>query len=339
MQKHSVNVNRKPLFVLESMSTDPFFNLALEEYFFEKKDNNHNYLILWQNYRTIVIGKYQNTYAEINAKYVKEHHINVARRLSGGGAVYHDDGNLNYTLILNDEGADSFDFSRYVSVVADALKKVGINACFNGRNDITIDGMKISGSSQYFRKGKLLHHGCIMLDSNLADVADALNVSKAKFEGKAVKSVKSRVTTINQHMESPMTMSEFKQLMIEQFCENENAQHIVLTEKQKSDICKLRDEKYIKDEWNYGKSPACSIKKERKFPSGLVSVYMTVKNQRIQEIHIYGDFFGNEDIRLLEEMISGNKMDESLLHILEDSCIDRFMAHITAKDLYALIME
>ena len=190
---------------LESPSNDPYFNLALEEYVFEHLDRSYSYFMLWQNFNTIVVGKYQNTAEEINQSFVDEHGIRVVRRLSGGGAVFHDRGNLNFTFIVDQGSNPDFNFKVFVEPVVQALDRFGIHAEFNGRNDITIDGMKFSGNSQYTRHGRLLHHGCIMLDSNLTNVADALKVKDAKFDSKAVKSVRSRVTTINSHASVPIS--------------------------------------------------------------------------------------------------------------------------------------
>ena len=184
---------------LEPPGTDPYFNLALEEYVFEQMDRSRAYFMLWQNSNTIVVGKYQNTAEEINQAFVDAHGIRVVRRLSGGGAVYHDTGNLNFTFIVDQDTAPGLNFKIFVRPVVEALARFGVHAEFTGRNDLTIGGMKFSGNSQYAKHGRLLHHGCIMLDSNLTDVADALRVKQAKFDSKAVKSVRSRVTTINTH--------------------------------------------------------------------------------------------------------------------------------------------
>ena len=200
---------------LESPSRDPYFNLALEEYVFERMDKSKSYFLLWQNDNTIVVGKYQNTAEEIDQAYVDAHHIRVARRLSGGGAVYHDRGNLNFTFIVDRADAPGLNFKIFVRPVVEALARFGVHAAFTGRNDLTIDGMKFSGNAQYARRGRLLHHGCIMLDSNLTSVADALRVKEAKFDSKAVKSVRSRVTTINAHAPAPISMEDFKRALKE----------------------------------------------------------------------------------------------------------------------------
>ena len=229
---------------LESHSTDPYFNLALEEYIFEHMDRSRQYFLLWQNDRTIVVGKYQNTVEEINQSYVEAHGIRVARRLSGGGAVYHDKGNLNFTFIVDQADNADFNFNVFVVPVLRTLERFGVTAAFNGRNDLTIDGQKFSGNSQYARHGRLLHHGCIMLDSNLTNVADALKVKQAKFDSKSVKSVRSRVTTINAHAPRPISMEEFKAALRAGILESDGLEPRTLTPEELAAVKRLRDEKY-----------------------------------------------------------------------------------------------
>ncbi len=333
-------IEKDEMLFIDSPSKDPYFNLALEEYVFERMDQSRRYMILWQNENTIVIGKFQNAYAEINAPFVQEHNIKVARRLSGGGAVYHDSGNLNYTFIVNQSDNEEFDFSRYVAPVVDALQSVNIDAAFNGRNDITIDGKKFSGSSQYFKHGRLLHHGCIMLDSNIHNVTESLNVSQAKYESKVnINSVRSRVTTINENAQTPLTIPELKALMLEFIGKGTDLKEMELTAEQLDEITRLRDQKYALDDWNYGESPAFNVTKEKKFPSGMVSCYMKVDKQMIQEIRLYGDFFGNGDISDLEDIIRGQKLDESLRDVLSGCNVSFYMSQISGDDLYELIVS
>lgn len=325
------------MYYLETKSRDPYYNLAFEEYVFEKLDRSHAYFLLWQNSNTIVVGKYQNTAEEINQGVVYEKGIRVARRLSGGGAVYHDDGNLNFTFIVDAGNIEDFQFEAFVKPVVKTLEKMGVKAEFNGRNDITIDGMKFSGNSQYMKHGRIMHHGCIMLDSNLASVADALRVRAAKFESKSVKSVRSRVTTINAHTAHKYTMEEFKKLLVETIAETNELEKLELTEEQKLEIEQLRKEKYATWEWNYGKSPKYNMRYEKKFPSGLVSVYLNAEGGRIQDIHFYGDFFGNGNIHGLEEKLKGQPLDMSLENVLESAGVENYMAGITAKDIAAML--
>ena len=323
---------------LESPSTDPYFNLALEEYVFERMDRSKQYFMLWQNENTIVVGKYQNTAEEINQEFVEAHGIRVARRLSGGGAVYHDRGNLNFTFIVDQEDAPDFNFEVFTLPVVKALEQIGVHAAFNGRNDLTIDGKKFSGNSQYAKGGRLLHHGCIMLDSNLTDVADALRVKDAKFASKSVKSVRSRVTTINANAPSPVTMEQFKSLLKSYITQAGPLEPLRLTGDQLLQIQTLRDEKYATWAWNYGASPDYELKKELKFPAALVSVRLSASDGAIRAVRFYGDFFGSGDLAELEGALVGLPLDRTLEEKLAGLDVGRYMAGVTAAELYRLLM-
>ena len=322
---------------IESSSLDPYYNLALEEFVFEKLDHSRSYFMLWQNQNTIVVGKYQNTAEEINQEAVERYHTKVARRLSGGGAVYHDSGNLNFTIITDQKNLEDFNFKIFVEPVVSALARIGVAAEFNGRNDITIDGMKFSGNSQYIKHGRVLHHGCIMLDSNIGIVSEMLKPSAAKFESKAAKSVKSRVTTINAHAPHPLSMTEFKELLKNEISLTEPLEPLSITQEQDEFINSLRENKYSTWEWNYGRSPAYNVRKERKFPSGLVSVYMQVEDGYIENIRFYGDFFGNEDIEELEKSLCHVSLDNDLKLFLEQLGPGRYINGLSPEDLYDLL--
>jgi len=189
-------------------STDPHFNLALEEYVMTNCKDGETYFLLWQNEPSIIIGKHQNTVEEINSSFVKDNNIHVVRRLSGGGAVYHDLGNLNFTFIIGSGKEGMFDFGKFTQPIVKMLQSRGVNAELNGRNDLTIEGKKFSGNSQYIKNNRLLHHGTLLFNSNLEDVAKALMVSGEKIESKGVKSIRSRVTNILEHMADKISVLE-----------------------------------------------------------------------------------------------------------------------------------
>ena len=324
------------MFYLESPSRDPYFNLALEEYVFERMDKSKSYFMLWQNDNTIVVGKYQNTAEEIDQAYVDAHGIRVARRLSGGGAVYHDKGNLNFTFIVDRADAPGLNFKIFVEPVIQALARFGVHAAFTGRNDLTIDGMKFSGNAQYARRGRLLHHGCIMLDSNLTSVADALRVKEAKFASKAVKSVRSRVTTINAHAPAPISMEDFKGALKECAMASGALEPYTLTEEDLAAVRKLRDEKYATWAWNYGCSPAYDMRREMKFPAGLVTAHLSAEGGKIKAVRFYGDFFGGE-LGELEGAMAGLPLDGHLTEALEALRVGDYMSGITAEELSRLL--
>lgn len=323
---------------LESKETDPYFNLALEEYLFEYMDQTKQFFMLWQNYNTIVVGKYQNTVEEINLRFVEDHGIHVVRRLSGGGAVYHDQGNLNFTFIVDQKSAPDFNFSVFVVPIIKVLEQLGVRAEFNGRNDITIDGKKFSGNSQYAKHGRLLHHGCIMLDSNLTDVSQALKVREAKFESKSVKSVRSRVTTINAHAPKPISMEQFKTMLKKYVLQTGELEEIVLREDQLEQVYRLRDEKYATWDWTFGCSPSYSLRLERKFDAGLVTIDLNAEAGTIQDIQFHGDFFGCGDITELECAMASLRLDHNLAEHLEKLNVGYYLNGISAKDIADMLL-
>ena len=322
---------------IESNSTDPYFNLALEEYVFDRLPKDESYFMLWQNANTIVIGKYQNALEEVNQTVVDERGIKVARRLSGGGAVYHDMGNLNFTFIVDQKDVKGMNFKIFVEPVVETLKGFDVAAEFTGRNDIVIDGMKISGNSQYVKKHRVMHHGCIMLDSDLEKVADALNVKAAKFKSKNSKSVRSRVTTINAHAPRKISMEEFKTALKEHILGSDGMEPYELTEEDLREIKRLRDEKYSTWAWNYGQAVQYEMTREEKFDAGLVTVNMTAKDGRIVDIKFFGDFFGNGEIEDLEKALQGVILDNVLEEKLEALNLDEYMNGITPAELAGLI--
>ena len=322
---------------IESNSTDPYFNLALEEYVFDKLPKDESYFMLWQNANTIVIGKYQNAMQEINQKVVDERGIKVARRLSGGGAVYHDMGNLNFTFIVDQKDVDGLNFKIFVVPIVETLKGFGVEAEFTGRNDIVIGGRKISGNSQYIKRNRVMHHGCIMLDSDLEKVADALKVREAKFKSKSVKSVRSRVTTINDNAPVKISMEEFKSALKEHILGDETVEPYQLTEEDLREINRLREEKYATWDWNYGRASRFEVTMEEKFDAGLVTVHMTAKDGRIIDIRFFGDFFGNGEIEDLEKALQGVILDNRLEEKLAELDLGEYMAGISPAELARLI--
>lgn len=323
---------------LESPSTDPRFNLALEEHIFNTVGQQEDCLLLWQNENAVIVGRYQNTAEEINASVVEDRGICVVRRLSGGGAVYHDLGNLNFTLIVSQSRFPDFDFKLFTAPVIETLRRLGVHAAFNGRNDLTIDDKKFSGNAQYVRNGRILHHGCIMVETDVTQVSAALQAKAAKFQSKSIKSVKSRVTTINNHSPSPVSVSQFKSALRACISENEELTPLQLTAADMSAIALLQDTKYSTWEWNYGISPPFAMHREMKFPAGLVSVHLSVAEGHIKSVRFYGDFFGSGDLSELEAQMEGLPLNEHLEQALEALHISHYMNGITATDLCHLLL-
>ena len=198
----------EPILYFETQSTDPAYNLAFEEYILTHFREG-NILILWQNENAVIIGRNQNTEEEINKSFVDAHDIHVIRRNTGGGAVYHDLGNLNYSFIADADSVDRAATQLFISPVVNALKDLDLNASFSGRNDILISDRKISGTAQQLSKGRLLLHGTLLFDSNPEMISGALNPDPTKFQSKSVKSVRSRVGNIRSFLHQDMDIRSF----------------------------------------------------------------------------------------------------------------------------------
>lgn len=305
------------MLLIYSDKTNPYFNLAMEEYLL--KNFNKDMFILWRNESSVIVGKNQNTLSEINLEYVKENNIPVVRRQSGGGAVFHDLGNINFTFIANDNNSFS-DFKRFTQPIIDLLKTLDINAEFSGRNDLLIDGKKFSGNAQYNYKNKVMHHGTLLFSSQINDLSNALKVKPIKFEGKSVKSVKSRVTNISEHLKDNINILEFKDLIMNHLAKsNSDNTYYTLTQKDIDGINKLVHEKYSSWDWNFGHSPKYSLTNELKYPGGNVEFNLNVEKGIIKEIKFFGDFFGKCDVSFIEELLIGIKHEENSIKNSLDS--------------------
>lgn len=236
-------------------SNDIYFNLAAEEYLLKNK--HEDILMLWRSDPCVVIGKHQNTYAEINHRFIDENKIPVARRLTGGGTVYHDQGNLNFTFIVNGNSGKLVDFKKFVGPVTEFLKTLGIKADIGEKNDILINGLKISGNAEHVYKNRVLHHGTLLYNSNLNHLREALKVVPGRYTDKAVKSNRVSVTNISNHLTIKKSISEYEQMLFE-FLMKKNPDSCIysLTEKEVTEILQLRNEKYINWQWIYGYSPS-----------------------------------------------------------------------------------
>ncbi|ABY95613.1 lipoate--protein ligase [Thermoanaerobacter brockii subsp. lactiethylicus] len=314
-------------------NTNPYFNLAAEEYVL--KEFQEECFMLWRNEPSIIVGKNQNTLAEINLDYVRQHKIPVVRRLSGGGAVFHDLGNLNFTFIVNEDVSSFSDFRRFTQPIIDVLRKLSINAEFSGRNDITIDGKKISGNAQYYYKNRILHHGTLLFSSSITDLSAALKVRPVKFEDKGVKSVSKRVTNISEHLKEPITIEQFIDLIMNHIREQTRGSEMYeFTQEDIEKIEKLVREKYSTWEWNFGTSPDYKFKNEKKFAGGTVEVNLNVEKGIIKDIKIYGDFFGKYDVSEVENLLKGVKhSEEEIRKVLSNIGMNDYFANITVDNL------
>ncbi|MDD4588796.1 MAG: lipoate--protein ligase [Parabacteroides sp.] len=314
-------------------NTDPRINLAVEEYALNYLDPSQDYVILWQNEPAVIIGRNQNTVAEVNAPFIKERGIHVVRRLSGGGAVYHDFGNLNFTFIVTSEKSVVSNFEYFTKPVIQALASLGVKAEFSGRNDITIDGRKFSGNAQYWSKNRLLHHGTILFDSDLSVVQAALNVRADKIQSKGVKSVRSRVTNILPHLQNPISIAEFKETLLKYLLPNGAGQEYVLDDQEWSLVQELIERRYSQWDWNYGASPECAIEKEERFAGGKLELKFNITDGLIQDMNIFGDFFGEEDVAYFASLLNGKHYRESVISgFLDEVEFEKYFLGITRDE-------
>ncbi|WP_059102712.1 lipoate--protein ligase [Shouchella shacheensis] len=328
-------------FIDNANITDPRINLAIEEWALKNLDPEETYLLFYINEPSIIIGKNQNTFEEINLDYVNENHIHVVRRLSGGGAVYHDLGNLNFSFITKDDGDSFHNFQKFTEPVVQALKKLGVDAELSGRNDLQVGERKISGNAQFTTKGRMFSHGTLMLDSEVENVVSALKVKDDKIKSKGIKSIRSRVANISEFLEPTMSMEEFKQLLLRYIFDIEESSDVptyALTEENWKEIHALSEERYRNWDWNFGKSPAFDFQRSHRFPVGNIDLRMNVEKGVIEEVKIYGDFFGVEDVRTLEETLVGTRYEsEAIRQVLANVDLKKYFGNIENQDFLSLI--
>ena len=325
-----------------SKTHDTAFNIALEEYCFKQLKDEDEIFLLWINEPSIIVGKYQNTIEEINTEYTREKGIHVIRRISGGGAVYHDLNNLNYTIISNrDKGQEGFNFKEFSKPIIETLAELGVKAEFTGRNDLEIDGQKFCGNAQAYIKDRVMHHGCLLFNVDFSALGDALKVSKDKIESKGVKSVRSRVTNILPHLKTPITVEEFGDKIMEYMKKQYPDMKEYVFSKEELDYIAKRAEVKRSWEWNYGESPEFNITRGKRFKNGKIQIFATVENSRIKNIKFYGDFFGkNEDLSEIENLLKDVKYTrEDVKEKLEMVDIGEYFSKFTVDEVVEVIVE
>lgn len=285
---------------------NPRVNLAFEEYAIRNLALDDEILLFYINGPSIIIGRNQNTIEEINVDYVEEHDIKVVRRLSGGGAVYHDLGNLNFSFIAPNSADNFHNFRKFTQPVIDVLHSMGVNAELSGRNDILVEDHKISGNAQYVAGPRMVSHGTLLWKTDLSRVGEALKPKQAKFESKGIKSVRSRVANITEYLpDQHPDIMEFRQAIINGVFQNGKVNEYKLSAADWEGVAKLAESRYQTWDWNYGKSPAFGLKRETRYAGGCIEALLDVEKGIIQHVKFYGDFFGQHDVSALEERLEG----------------------------------
>lgn len=273
------------MFLYQSRSRDPYFNVATEEYFLKNFDEDFFYLYV--NEPSIIVGKHQNTMAEINVPYVYENNIKVVRRLSGGGTVFHDTGNLNYCFIQ--KGAEGYlvDFKKYAQPILDTLQSLHVNAYLKGKSDLVIDDLKFSGNAEHVYRKKVLHHGTMLFASELNKLNEAIKADWSKFSDRAVRSNRSKVTNIISHLNKPITIDEFRVEIISTILQQEsNVEFYQLTSEDEFEINKLVEEKYATWEWNFAYSPQYKFDRNFATENGVLNIGLSIEKGLIREVKL-----------------------------------------------------
>jgi lipoate---protein ligase len=332
------------MFCFIDNTIDPYFNLAAEEYLL--KHYTEPIFRLWRNSPSVIIGKHQNALAEINNDYIREHNIPVVRRLSGGGAVYHDLGNINFTFIDSKPEESSYDmFKRFTTPIINALKIIGINAELSGRNDLLIDGKKFSGNAIVTHKGRVLQHGTLLFSSTKDNIVEALKAHPEKLKSKGVTSYLSRITNVSDHLpesvKENMTPESFMEFL-KGYILSTSSDYILRTYSSQDleEIEKLKKEKYSTYEWNYSQVANYDFTNKHKFKAGLIEVNLNVKQGLITGCKFYGDYFNFKPSEEIENAIIGVKHEiNSIIGVLKSYDMQQYFGDgITDQDIASLMI-
>ena len=317
------------LFVVND-NLKPEFNLALEEYLLRglKKPA----IMLWRTKKSVIIGCNQNASLEVNEHYANDNDISIVRRLTGGGAVFHDEGNINYTIISNKvEQIGTYD--AFTADLRDFLHELGIDTTLSGRNDILINNSKICGNAQAIKGNMLIHHGCILYSADISNLTNVLKVNELKYKDKGIKSVKSRVTNIINYLDNKISPTEFLEKFKNYLINKNNLEIYNLNDFDIECVNKLVSEKYSTYSWNFGESPQYNFKNAIKTEAGLLEINLDIKDGIINKAKIFGDFFNIKNIAELENNLIGLKHNRKEL----ENCIKNINNYILNINDYDFI--
>jgi lipoate---protein ligase len=323
------------LFV-NNTQTDPYLNLALEEYLLRHADTDQSLLLFYINEPAVIIGRNQNTLEEIDPDYIKAQGIHVVRRLSGGGAVFHDLGNLNFSFITPGR-EDLHNFAKFTEPVVAMLHRLGVTAELRGKSDIFANGKKISGNAQYVAQQRMFSHGTLLFDTDIAAMLKALNPRQVAIESRAVQSVRNFVINIRELLAEDMDIYTFRQTLLEGIFNGGPVAEYELDTAAWAEVEKLADERYRAWEWNYGRSPQFNVRHQEDLPGGKVDVRFQVENGRILSCKIYGNFSGRQPVAELETRLTGLRYDrDSLIDVLSQIELSQYLGDIETADFLAI---
>ncbi|MCT3395269.1 Lipoate-protein ligase LplJ [Lentilactobacillus hilgardii] len=328
-------------------SNDIRRNLATEQYLMNEINFDEPLLLFYIEGPCIIVGRNQNTLEEINKKYVDEHGIVVTRRLSGGGAVYQDLGNLCFSFVVDSDSEEFGDFKSFVQPIVDALHDMGATTAeVSGRNDILVDGKKFSGNAMYTKGGKTFSHGTLMLDVDLSVIPNALTVPEDKIKSKGIKSVRSRVTNLKPYLAPEyqnLTTPEFRDRLLKELFHVEDLNQIKdkeyhLTDEDKKGIDKIFDDVYNNWNWVYGNSPEFTVKKRQHFTNGTIDARFQVDDGKISNVTFFGDFFGPKDTTELADKLKGVRFERAdVSNALKDVDLNQYFTGIPEEDFLDML--
>ena len=322
---------------LRNPHTNPYYNMAFDEFCLESLPIDEPVFYLWQNRPAVIVGYNQEVNTEVNLEYLKANDIALVRRVTGGGAVYHDLGNLNYTIVGRSEDLER-DYPEYASLMMRALQTLGIPATLSGRNDILVKGKKISGFAKRVSRNRLMVHGTLMYDVDLDKLTQVLNPSATKLQSKGIASVRSRVANLREYLPETADIQAFSQRLEEILSCNYKDAEYKLSEDDLAHIQKLTDEKFATWEWNYGHSPKATLTHSARLACGTVEVYLTLKENRIASCRFGGDFLGNLPASEVEKALQGVVYEaDAIRECLSQMEISHYFDGVAADDLVKLM--
>lgn len=322
---------------LKNPSTNPYYNMAFDEYCLESLPIDEPVFFLWQNRPAVIVGFNQEVNTEVNLDYLKENGIDLVRRVTGGGAVYHDLENLNYTIVGRSEDLER-DYPEYASLLAKALQTLGVPATLSGRNDILVEGRKVSGFAKRVCKNRLMVHGTLMYNVDVDVLTHVLNPSTTKLQSKGIASVRSRVANLCDYLPDIPDIQTFSQRLEEILSNNYTDTEYQLTETDLANIQRLTDKKFATWEWNYGRSPKATLVHSARLACGTVEIHLTLAENRIASCRFGGDFLGNLPASDVEKALTGIPYEiNEIRKCLSKIEINRYFDRVLVDDLLEMM--
>ena len=322
---------------IKNPNTNPHYNMAFDEYCLESLPIDEPVFFLWQNKPSVIVGFNQEVNTEVNLDYLNQQGITLARRVTGGGAVYHDLGNLNYTIVGRSEDLER-DYPEYASLMMKALQALGVPATISGRNDILVEGKKVSGFAKRVCRNRLMVHGTLMYQVDVDVLTNVLNTSHSKLQSKGIASVRSRVANLSDYLPELADIQSFKNRLEDILSNHYADEEYQLSEEDMANIQCLADEKFSTWEWNYGRSPKATLVHTARLACGTVEIHLTLAENRIATCRFGGDFLGNLPTSEVEAALTGVPYEKNEIRkCLSKIEISRYFDRVLVDDLLEMM--